>query len=102
MTRIRVCAETALSVGQAQRLDLPTPIAVFRTETGIYAIDDTCTHAEASLAQGYVEDDIVECPVHLAGFCLKTGQPTCPPATRPVATHPVTIEGGEIYVDLTQ
>jgi 3-phenylpropionate/trans-cinnamate dioxygenase ferredoxin subunit len=79
-------------------LDLDPPIAVFRTTTGYYAIDDTCSHAKASLSEGYLEDDVIECPVHMAGFCLKSGRPLGPPATKAIGTYPVSIEDGTIYI----
>ena len=78
-----------------------TPIAVIRGESGeLFAIDDTCSHAEASLSEGFVEGDQVECPLHMALFCLKTGRPCSPPATQPVATHKVIVEGGTIYIEV--
>ena len=39
-------------------------IALFKVEGEIYAIDDLCSHAEASLATGFVDGCIVECPLH--------------------------------------
>ncbi|MCE0447160.1 bifunctional 3-phenylpropionate/cinnamic acid dioxygenase ferredoxin subunit [Streptomyces tricolor] len=80
----------------------PTPpIAVFRTEDGeLYAIDDTCTHQDASLSEGWLEGCLVECPLHAASFDLRTGEPTCLPARRPVRTHRVTVEDGVVHVHL--
>jgi 3-phenylpropionate/trans-cinnamate dioxygenase ferredoxin component len=98
MPRIRACSVDELDEGAAIRLDCEPPIAVFRTATGYYAIDDTCSHAKASLSEGYLEDDVIECPVHMAGFCLRTGRPMGPPATKPVSTYPVTIDAGNIHI----
>lgn len=103
MALLRACRADELGPGEAFKLDIDPPVAVFRTEDGdLYALDDTCTHAVASLSEGFIEDDTVECPVHMAKFCLKTGKPTCPPATKPVATHPVVVEGDDIFVDVTR
>lgn len=77
-----------LAAGQALRLDTAPSIAVFPTEAGdIFAIDDTCTHQDASLADSYVEDYWVECPPHPSWFSLRTGALNAPPAKLPVRTR---------------
>ena len=74
-------------------------VAVFHAEDGaFYAVDDTCTHEDASLAEGWVEGAQVECPLHSAQFCLKSGEALCLPATKPVGTHPVEERDGQLYL----
>lgn len=99
---IKVCAVEDLPQGEATRLELDVPIAVFNVAGTFYAIDDTCTHQDASLADGFLEEDdcAVECPLHAACFDLRTGRPSGPPAKIPVRTHPVTVEDGVIFVVL--
>ncbi len=100
---IPACPLSALPRGEAVRVDGDVPIAVFHTEEGeVFAIDDTCTHQDASLAEGWVEGCEVECPLHASKFDLRTGQVDAPPAKKPVRTHAVVIEGEDIYVDLSQ
>jgi 3-phenylpropionate/trans-cinnamate dioxygenase ferredoxin component len=65
----------------------------------LFAIDDTCTHQDASLSEGWLEDCMIECPLHASSFDLRTGKPTGPPAERPVCTYPVLIHDGVVYVD---
>ncbi len=65
----------------------------------LFAIDDTCTHQDASLADGWVEGCAVECPLHAACFDLRTGRPSGPPAKKAVRTHQVNISDGVVYVD---
>ncbi|MGH3437788.1 MAG: bifunctional 3-phenylpropionate/cinnamic acid dioxygenase ferredoxin subunit [Sciscionella sp.] len=84
--------------GEAVRVDGITPIAVFNVNGTLYAIDDTCTHQDASLADGWVEGCAVECPLHAACFDLRTGHVNGPPAKRPVRTHEVLIFDGMVYV----
>lgn len=75
------------------------PIALFRTEDDeVYALDDTCTHEVTSLADGWVEGTEVECPLHSAKFCLKTGKVLCMPATEDTNTHKVELRGEEIWL----
>lgn len=96
---IRVCAVAELADGEAIRVDAAVPIAVFKVAGEFYAIDDTCTHQDASLADGFVEDDCtVECPLHASCFDLRTGKPSGPPARVAVRTHAVMIEDGAIFV----
>lgn len=98
---IPVCRLEDLPVGESVRIDTAPPIAVFRTEGELYAIDDTCTHQDASLSEGWLEGCQVECPLHEASFDLRTGQPTCLPARRAVRTHRVTVDDGMIHVHPT-
>jgi 3-phenylpropionate/trans-cinnamate dioxygenase ferredoxin subunit len=98
---IPVCRFEDLPDGESVRVETTPPIAVFRTEDGeLYAIDDTCTHQDASLSEGWLEGCLVECPLHAASFDLRTGQPTCLPARRPVRTHRVSVDDGVIHVHL--
>ncbi|WP_247045513.1 Rieske 2Fe-2S domain-containing protein [Arthrobacter rhizosphaerae] len=83
----KACPLSELAPGEALRLDSAPPIAVFHTEDGkLSAIDDTCTHQDASLVDGYVEDCRVEWPLHASRFNLQTGKIDAPPAKLPVRT----------------
>ncbi|HEU0101023.1 MAG TPA: bifunctional 3-phenylpropionate/cinnamic acid dioxygenase ferredoxin subunit [Mycobacteriales bacterium] len=95
---IAVCPLQDLPPGTAVRLDTHVPIAVFNADGDLYAIDDTCTHQDASLADGYVEDCSVECPLHASTFDLRTGRPSGPPARTAVRTHGVTVRDGVVWV----
>jgi 3-phenylpropionate/trans-cinnamate dioxygenase ferredoxin component len=99
-----ICPLAAIPRGEGLRVDtIDPPIAVFHTENGeVYAIDDTCTHQDASLADGWLEDCEIECPLHASKFDLRTGQVDAPPAKKPVRTHSVTVAEGQIYVSLSE
>lgn len=74
-------------------------IALLRDSDGtVYALNDTCTHAVASLSDGWVEGGSVECPVHASRFCLKNGKVLGPPATVDTVAHRVEVRDGEIYL----
>jgi 3-phenylpropionate/trans-cinnamate dioxygenase ferredoxin subunit len=75
-------------------------IAVVHAKDTVYAIDDTCTHEEESLAAGPVVGDLIVCPKHGSRFHLPTGRVLALPAVRPVRTYPVKVEGEEIFVSL--
>jgi 3-phenylpropionate/trans-cinnamate dioxygenase ferredoxin component len=92
------CKLGDLAVGAAVVVDVVPPIAVWNIEGAIYSTDDTCTHAESSLADGWLEGDVVECPFHLARFCVRDGRVVSPPAKGPLKTHRVRIDDGLVYV----
>jgi 3-phenylpropionate/trans-cinnamate dioxygenase ferredoxin component len=73
-------------------------IAMFRIGDEVFAVDDRCSHAEASLAEGEVFDHEVECPRHGSAFDLRSGKPLALPATKPVRTHEVVVEDGVVYL----
>lgn len=99
---IDICPLAELAPGEARRVAIEPPIAVFHTEDGeVFAIDDTCSHQDASLADGWVEGCWVECPLHASRFSLRTGTVDAPPAKLPVRAHTVAIEDGIIRVQLS-
>jgi 3-phenylpropionate/trans-cinnamate dioxygenase ferredoxin subunit len=75
-------------------VDCDPPIAVFCTDSGeLFAVDDTCTHQDASLSDGWLEGEQVECPLHASRFDLRTGAVDVPPAKLPVRTHEIVVDG---------
>jgi 3-phenylpropionate/trans-cinnamate dioxygenase ferredoxin subunit len=78
-------------------------IALANLGDGVFlAVDDICSHAEASLSEGEVDvdDETIECPRHGSTFDLRTGRPRTLPATLPVVTYPVKVEGDTILIEL--
>ena len=75
-------------------------VAIINLGGEIYAMDDICSHAYASMSDGYIEGDCIECPLHGAQFNIKTGKAETPPATVALATYEVKIEGDDIMVGL--
>jgi 3-phenylpropionate/trans-cinnamate dioxygenase ferredoxin subunit len=66
------------------------------------AVDDICSHAHYFLSEGEVdaEDRTIECPKHGSVFDLDTGAPHSLPATVPVATYRVKVEGDRVLIDV--
>jgi nitrite reductase/ring-hydroxylating ferredoxin subunit len=83
MKRIDVCGRRILLANVAGRL---------------YAVDDTCTHEEASLSTGVLKGELVKCPLHNSRFNVRTGEVLEEPAEEPLRTYPVREEGGRILV----
>ena len=76
-------------------------IAVFKLDDGVYAIDNLCSHGNAKLCDGFVDGHHVECPFHQALFDVRDGSVGCGPATEPVKSWPVKIEGGRVWLNLS-
>lgn len=68
-------------------------VAVVRVGDEVFAVNDTCSHAEVSLSEGEVSGCEIECWLHGSRFDLRTGEPSGPPAFEPISTYPVQIEG---------
>lgn len=75
-------------------------ICVTRIGNEVFAIDDTCTHSEASLSEGEVSGFKIECWLHGAEFDLRTGEAITLPANISLATYPVKIEANSITVEI--
>jgi len=98
---VRACALSDLPEEGALGVELnDVPVAIVRAGGEVFALRDVCSHEEVPLSEGEIYDRTVECWLHGSCFDLRTGQPTGPPATRPVPTYPVQIDGGDVYVAL--
>jgi 3-phenylpropionate/trans-cinnamate dioxygenase ferredoxin subunit len=103
-TGIRVAALADVAEGEGIAISKEVTgtadnIAILRDEDGsVWALDDTCTHETASLADGWVEDGHVECPLHSSKFCLKTGEVQGLPATKNACPHRVELRAGDIWL----
>ncbi|UGT62683.1 non-heme iron oxygenase ferredoxin subunit [Nocardia asteroides] len=101
---IRVAALDDIPIGEGIAVDKALTgtadnIALLRDDDGsVYALDDTCTHEVASLAEGWVEDGYVECPLHSSKFCLESGEVDSMPATEGVCPHRVEVRDGEVFL----
>ncbi len=101
MPEIPVCKVGDVAPGSAIRVDLDGHrLAVVRIGDDWYALGDRCSHAEASLSEGEVWADEceIECPKHGSAFSLKTGDALTLPATQPVPTYTVRVDGDDVLV----
>jgi len=76
------------------------PICLARVGDEVFAIGDTCSHSDASLAEGEISGFKIECWLHGAEFDLRTGDALTPPAVAPVKSYPVTIDGDSVTVEM--
>jgi len=75
-------------------------IAIYNVDGQLYATDNICPHAYGYLNHGYLEDDIIECPLHGARFEVKTGKGIAGPFECDLKTFAVRVVGEDIQVDI--
>jgi 3-phenylpropionate/trans-cinnamate dioxygenase ferredoxin subunit len=94
------CAEGDLTPGHPVRVLVDDcPVLVVRDDGGVIrAVDDTCTHADVSLADGFVEGRTVECWAHGARFDLATGTALTLPASEPLHVRAIQVRDGLVYI----
>ena len=100
---VRVCAFADLAPSSAHRFVAEgQPIAVVRIGDDLYAIGDTCSHAEVSLSEGTLWPDEceLECWKHGSAFSLRTGEPQSFPATQPVPVYAIRRDGDDVLVTI--
>ena len=103
MADVRVCSVDDVKPGQAKRVDVEGHrLSVVRIGDDFYVIGDECSHEDYSLSEGDVWEDEreIECPQHGSTFSLETGEPQTLPATQPVPTYQVRVEGDDVIVSL--
>jgi 3-phenylpropionate/trans-cinnamate dioxygenase ferredoxin subunit len=104
MTTVRACALADLDpAGDVRRVVVDgTPVAVVRIGDRVYAIGDTCSHAEVSLSGGEIDVDecALECPKHGSLFSLETGDALSLPAVRPVPKYDARVEGDDVVIEV--
>ncbi len=92
-----------LPPGKMRRVDLRGRRILLANVAGrICAVDDTCTHEDASLSTGVLKGELVKCPLHGSRFNVCTGKALEEPAEQDLRTYPVRLEGGRILVGLPQ
>jgi naphthalene 1,2-dioxygenase ferredoxin component len=75
-------------------------IAIYNVDGTLYATSNICTHAMAFLSDGWLDGDVIECPLHAGRFEVKTGKALGPPVDCDIKTYPIRVAGGEIQVNL--
>jgi nitrite reductase/ring-hydroxylating ferredoxin subunit len=100
MTRwIDVCAADEVPEGGTLLVRVEgEPVCLYGLEDGIFATHDRCTHANASLADGFIQDGQIECPIHVGTFDIRTGRATRSPCTQDVQVYAVRVVSGRVEV----
>jgi nitrite reductase/ring-hydroxylating ferredoxin subunit len=96
----RIASLSSLPEGEPTLADFGgVPIALVRLGETVHAVNDTCTHAEASFCDGgHVDGDCIVCPLHYGSFRLRDGEANDPPADDRLTVYEVKIEGDDVLV----
>ena len=98
--RIDLCSTADIEPGTALKVETgDLVLAVFNVDGEFFVTDDLCTHGPGSLAEGYIEDDVVECNFHNGQFNIKTGEVVSPPCMVPVKTYKTVVENGRVFIE---
>jgi 3-phenylpropionate/trans-cinnamate dioxygenase ferredoxin subunit len=101
MSKHRVCRYDELAPDSARRVEVEGhAVAVVRVGDDVYAIGDVCSHQDYSLSEGEIDagERSIECWKHGSEFSLETGEALTLPATRPVPTYEVVIDGEDVVL----
>ena len=100
---VRVCAKSDVAPDSVKAFAVgDKTLAIYNIDGTFYATDDECTHAAASLADGMLEGDVIECCMHMGSFRVSTGEVVAPPCELPLRTYQVVLKGDEVFVDLNR
>jgi len=98
---MRVCSQSDVDPGSVKAFAVGDHmLAVYNLDGTFYITDDECTHAAASLADGMIDGDVIECCMHMGSFRIPTGEVVAPPCEVPLKTYKVVLSDGDILVDL--
>ena len=74
-------------------------VLLCHTAEGIFAVDNTCTHAAARMSEGRLRGCRILCPLHGAAFDVRDGSVLSKPAREPLRSYPVKVENGMVFLD---
>jgi len=103
MSLVYLCAVGQLGEEEILKVEVPgrAAIAVYKVNGIFFATDDLCTHGDASLSEGLIDDGQIICPYHGGMFDIASGEPVGIPCLIPLQTYSVSIEKGDVYADLS-
>ncbi len=102
MGKVMACKESDLPKGSLLKVVIDgKDIIVGNADDTLFALDDTCTHAGTSLAEGKLAGTNLVCGWHGAEFDCRTGKLAKFPAKiRDLGRYDVTIESGQVFIEV--
>jgi nitrite reductase/ring-hydroxylating ferredoxin subunit len=95
----RICPVKDLAINSIQKFEVDgNPVAIYNIDGTVYATDDTCTHGLASLSEGQLDGDVVECSLHFGAFHVPTGKPVGAPCSVPLRTYRTKVDESVVYI----
>jgi nitrite reductase/ring-hydroxylating ferredoxin subunit len=97
---VPVCSTADVPVNSVKAVEVGNDVlAVYNIEGAFYVTDDACTHGAASLADGFLDGDVIECSLHGGAFHVPTGDVVAQPCSIPLRTYKVLIRDDEVLID---
>jgi nitrite reductase/ring-hydroxylating ferredoxin subunit len=98
---VKICSTSEVADNSVKSFEVGSNvIAVYNLGGTFYATDNECTHGAASLADGMLEDNIIECSLHFGAFNVKTGEAVQAPCFTALRTYKIVVQDGQVMVDL--
>jgi 3-phenylpropionate/trans-cinnamate dioxygenase ferredoxin subunit len=98
---VKVCELSDISPGTMYPADVNgVRLMIVNVDGRLFALDRICTHATADLSTGFLSDSEVTCPLHLSRFNVTDGKVLSPPATEPLKTYELKVEGSAVFVEV--
>jgi nitrite reductase/ring-hydroxylating ferredoxin subunit len=94
MKKLTLFRTDELPVGEVRRVEFSPDLslAVYHIDSGFYVTEDRCSHGAASLSDGSIDGQLIECPLHLGTFDIVTGNAVDAPCIIPVKTYQTEID----------
>ena len=98
---VTIAKTRAIKPGELAAFDVEgVRIAIANSDGRFFAIDDTCTHEQCSLAEGTLDGTVVTCPCHGAQFDVTTGEVLAPPAPEPVKAYRLRVDQDDLVLEI--
>ena len=100
-TWVRACSTSDIETDDVIRFDQgERSFAIYNVDGAFYATEGYCTHEKQHLADGLVDDGIIECPLHMGQFDIKTGEAVAGPVCIHLATYKTKIANGDVFIQI--
>lgn len=96
---VRACAAADIDTNDVIRFDHgDQSYAIYNVDGAFFATAGFCTHEKQHLADGLVDDGIIECPRHMGQFDIETGEAIVGPVCIHLKTYKTKVEGSDVFV----
>lgn len=99
--RVRAGALEGLPAGRPMRVEVEgATVVLVRVGDAVYACGETCAHRGGPLGEGRLTGTRLACPWHGWMYDVRTGECVFPGRGARVPSYAVTVEGGDVWLDL--
>ena len=96
--RVFVCSVSELAPGSMKLIEREEGnLTVYNVDGAFFVTEDRCSHGLASLSQGEIIGDEIECPMHFGSFRIATGEPVAAPCSVAIRTYKVAMDGDQVF-----